>query len=470
MSHREESVGGGDDAGDTACGQQVLVAFEGDGAGVGELSWGQRELWHVVEEKHTWLPIGTVLALPAGTTVEDAVADLRFVMCRYPSMRTRLRLDPDGPKQVVSSSGEIALEIVDAADDADPAEVAEQVRKRYWDRYYDFVSEWPVRMAVVRHRGALTHRVWVMCHLVTDGTGARVILSELAGRETTSSAAPPLEQARWQNSPAGQRQCDAALRHWERILRDVPAHRFPQRTETVAPRYWEATFESLAMHLALRAISARTGVEVPSVLLAVFAVALARVTGINPVVVVLVVNNRFRPGLARTVSPIIHPGLCRIDVPDATVDEAVAATRRRAMTAYKYAYYYPPRREEIIERVNRERGEPVDLECSLNDSRLTPRSETGPPPTPEQVRAALSHSSFEWTRRQDHRPFDKLYVTVEDVPGTIRLAVVTDTHHVSPDDTQAVIRGMEQVAVAAACDPAARTQVPAAAVSATAVP
>jgi hypothetical protein len=440
---------------------QLLVDFEGGGAGVGELSWGQRELWQVMADRKVWLPIGVVRPLPAGTTVDDAVADLRFVISRYPSMRTRLRFDPDGPKQVVSAAGQIPLEMVEVADGEDPAEVAEQVWQGYRGKDYDFVSEWPVRMAVVRHRGVLTHRVWVMCHLVTDGTGARIIVSELAERDTSGSGAAlsPLEQARWQASPAGQRQCEMTLRYWDKILRSVSARRFPVRDGTPHPRYWEAQFESLATHLAVRAVSARTGVEVPSVLLGVFAVALARVTGINPVAVTLVVNNRFRPGLAGTVSPIMQPGICVIDVPDGTVDETVAHARRRAITAYKYAYHDPPQREELIARVGQERGEEVDLECSLNNIRIAPRDESGPPPTPEQVRAALLHTSFEWTQKQDHRPSNRLYVTVEDVVDTLQLTVSADTHHVSPVDVEAFIRGMEEVAVAAALDPAAPTDV-----------
>jgi hypothetical protein len=217
------------------------------------------------------------------------------------------------------------------------------------------------------------------------------------------------------------------------------------------------------MGLALRAIAARTGAEVSSVLLTAFAVALVRVTGVNPVVTVLLVNNRFRPGLARTVSPIMHAGLCVIDVPDGTVDEAVARTRSRAITAYKYAYYDPMRREELIARVNRERGEEVDLECSINDSRLTPRRRAGGVPTPGEIRDALPRTDFRWLQRQDHRPYDKLYVTVDDVPDSLRFTVVADTHHVPSGDVEAFIRGMEEVAVAAALDASTRTRVLAAA-------
>jgi hypothetical protein len=448
--------------------RHVPVRFAGSGAGVGELSWGQRELWHAIHMRRTWLPVGGVFPLPTGTLLEDVLADLRFVMSRYPAMRTRLRFDPDRPDrplQVVHASGGIPLEIVDVDQAEDPSAVADQVGAHYCRNDYDFSCEWPVRTGVIRHRGALTHRVWVMCHLVTDGFGSRVIIEDREARARGlapgGAGLPPLEQARWQGSPAGQRQCASALRYWEKMLRAVSARRFPAYAGTHRPRYREARFVSRAMFLAVRTICARTGVESASVLLTTFAVALARMTGINPLVVLLVVNNRFRPGLARTVSPLIQPGLCVVDLPDTTVIDAVARIRSRALVAYKHAYHDPPQREELIERVKVERGEEVDLECAFNDRRLTHRLDAGPAPAPEQVRAALPDTVFEWTQQQDERPYDKLYVYVDDVPETIQLTVVTDTHYLAPGDVENCVRTMEQVAVEAALDPAARTGIPA---------
>jgi hypothetical protein len=443
--------------------ERVPVRFEGDGAGAGELTWGQRELWEQMRQRQTWMPVGGVLRLPPGTTVADVAADLRFVMSRYPSMRTRLRFDPDGPRQVVAAAGELELEVVDAADGADPARVAIDVWLRYWQRDYDFTTEWPVRMAVVRHRGVPDRRVWMMCHLVTDGIGGRVILQELADRDRSAAgtAMPPLAQARWQGSPAGQRQCQAALRHWEKVLRAAPAQRFPPPDGRPPARYWQARLDSPAMHLAVRAISERTGVESASVLLAVFAVAQARVTGRPPVVTQVVASNRFRPGLARTVSPIAQNGLCAIEVPDTTVDDVVTRTRRRAMVAYKHAYYDPTRRDALIARVSRERGKAIDLDCVFNDRRLKPRELAGgPPATPERIRAALPDSRFEWTHQQDQVQFDGLSVNIEDVSEPVQITMPFDTHRIAPSDVEACLRGMEEVAVAAGCDPAARTRLP----------
>src|SRR5258705_11462726 len=92
---------------------------------------------------------------------------------------------------------------------------------------YDIVEEWPVRMGVVRHHGVPTHLSTVMCHLVTDGYGGRLFLREVADRHNAPpvTGTQPLEQARWQGSPAGHRQSTAALRQWEKALRTLPPAR-----------------------------------------------------------------------------------------------------------------------------------------------------------------------------------------------------------------------------------------------------
>ena len=441
---------------------RLPVAFAGHGAGIGELSWGQRELWGYMQRIDSWHPIGAVLTLPGDTTVADAVADLEFAMSNYPSMRTRLLLDPGGlPKQVVAASGQTWLEVVDAADDDDPADVAAAAFNHYRDADYNVVTDWPVRVAVIRHRGRLTHQAWVMSHLVTDGTGGLVILKELAARDATGSrqAPTPLEQARWQASPAGQRQCAGALRYWEKALRGLSTNRFPSRVQRPYPRYWQGLFTSRALHLAARTIAMRAGAEVSSVLLALFCVALARVTGINPVAVMTVVSNRFRPGLAETVSPIMQTGLAVIEVPDATIDEVVRYTKRRVMTTYKDAYYDPPQRDALIARLGAERGEPLDLTCVFNDRRLKHQAGSGPMASEQDVLAALADTNLKWTHKQDVHEFEGLGVQLDDVPDTVQMTITCDIHHVAPEDVAATLHGMVELSVAAMRDPDTRAGV-----------
>jgi hypothetical protein len=449
--------------------QVIPVRFEGEGAGEEQLTWGQGDLWEAMRRLRTWLPIGGAIPLPAGTTVDQVVARLRFLISRHQSLRTRLRVGPDGrARQVLTRSGELPLELVDTPDGKDPATLAEQVAQRFRETGYDFVTDWPVRVAVIRYRQVPTHQVMIMCHLATDAAGAAAMLADLAGRdpETGQAAGPvpgrqPLAQARWQRSPAGARQSDAALRHWESWLRTIPPGRFGDSADPRQPRYWQVRFRSPAMWLAVRAFADRTGADDSSVLLTLFAVALARASRVNPAVTRVIVNNRFRPGLADVVAPISHAGLLVVDVAGVTVDEALARTRRRAMATYKYAYYDPYRMLELVDRVGRERGEPVDIGCFFNDRRLAGQpAPGGAVPTRDQVHAALPDTTYRCELQQD-APLERLFVSVDDAPDAVDLTVLTDTHYLSPADLEACLRGMEELAVAAAFDPAASTGIPA---------
>jgi hypothetical protein len=440
--------------------ERIVVPFEGDGAGVGELAWGQQEIWSAMRRQESWLPVGGWLPLPAGTTVDDMVAELRYLVSRHQSMRTRLRFEPDGEvRQVVSGSGELVLEVVDA-DGADPADVAEQVTRRYKGTPFDYVEDWPVRAAVIRRDGVPTHIVEILCHLVTDAAGGAAMMADLANRDPVTGEAKdppppmqPLQQAAWQRSPAGQRQNAKALRYWETMLREISPRRFRGSSDRRRPRHWEAIFDSPAMELAVPAIAQRANTDTSTVLFAAFAAAVGRVTRINPVVTQVVVSNRFWPGLADVVSPVNQTGLCAVDVADVPFAEVVSRARRAVMGAYKAAYYDSRQLEELAERVARERGEEVDIACFFNDRRVQRREDPPAVPTPDRLRSAQQRTTFRWARQQDE-PFERLFVHVEDSADSMVLSICADTHYVSPADMQACMRGMERLTIEAVLDPA----------------
>lgn len=437
---------------------RVVVGFGGDGAGAAELSWGQMDIWQAMVRQESWLPNGVWLPLPAGTTVEELAGRLRYVMSRYPTARTRLSFALDGtPRQVVSAAGEIALEVVDAGD-GDPEQVADALRLRYQHTAYDFTADWPIRMGAVRKHGALTHLVIVMCHLVADGAGALVLFEELDARSAAPvPAAQPLEQARWQSSPAGRKQNTAALRHWESVLRAMPPRQFPDSTDPRQPRHWRGEFVSYALGPALAAVRARTGAAAAPALLGLFAVALARVTGINPVAVRPMVHNRFRPGLDRVVCMLAQYGVCLLDVAGVSLAEAVDRAQRASLTSYKNAYYNPVELEGLVRRVVAERGGELELPCYFNDRTVLAKPDASAPAVP--LREAVAQGTFRWTTRQD-TPFEPLIVHVDDVPGAVQATMFMDTHVISPADGEALLRGLEAAAVEAALDPAAPTAVP----------
>ena len=444
---------------------KVVVPFSGPGSGSAELTWGQQTVWRGIEAKGApmWL-LGNE-PTPPGATVQDIADLLAYIMGRHQSMRTMLAF-PDGEpiRQVVSESGEIELEVHDVDDGADALAYAKALELSWLEWPLDYTTQWPVRMAVVRQHGVPAHRVTAMNHLVTDGFGVMAYLADLDARDPVSNTAPgpvtamePLEEARWQASPAGQRRTGITEKYWERMLREIPASRFQHPAEAPEPHCWHLTFESPAAYLAIQAIGARTEVDTSPVVLAAFAVALARVTGINPAVLRVYVNNRFRPRLANAVSPIAQTCPCVIDVADATFDEAVSRAYYASLTAYKNAYFVPVRIRTLLAQASAERGEDIDLNLVYNDRRMgSPREAAGSVPSAADIAAALPRTKL---KIEESPPGDFCHIHVMDSPDTLSVLVAFTNDYVSRADVERLLHEVESLVVAAAFDPAVPTGV-----------
>lgn len=433
--------------------EQIMVAFEGDGAGEGELSWGQKENWATISALASWLPLGGVTALPEGMTVETILDTLRYTMGRYPSLRTRLRLDTGRPIQVVHASGHLPLDVIDAGDD-DPAEVAEAVCRRYRDTGLDFTAEWPLRMATILHRGRPTHMAAMISHLAADAAGLGVMLREMATQDAAPvDGLPPLAQAQWQRSAAGRRHGAAAMRYWEEVFRTIEPDRFSNPGAADQPRYWHGRFDSWALLPPVRALAAASGLGTSTVLMTLLAVGLYQVNGINPVVIRPIVGNRFRPGLADVVCTVAQAGICVLDVAGVPFGEALQRVQRSVMKGYKYAYFDHEDMVELRARVERERGVELDTSLFINDrhdvsaaaravrSASAPQRGSGDGPPPSTLR---------WLRGHDDPPHDKLFVEVDDIPGGLRISFHVDSAAISRADVEKMVRRMDEIAAEAA--------------------
>jgi hypothetical protein len=448
---------------DLSASEQLPVAFEGPGAGSGPLSWGQIESWNAVRTLGHWMPIGGALPVKPGTTVQDVAGELCHHLSRHPSLRTLLRIPAGGgtPTQVVHGRGRAVLEVYEAGG-ADPCDVASAVAGRYRDTDLDFTAEYPIRMAVVQRDGVPTHVVALVSHFAADGAGAQVMLRDVAERPAAPVAGrQPLDQAQWQASPAGRRQNEAAQRHFEAILRTISPARFRTPASPRQPRFWRATFDSSALPLALRALTARTGADPSATLLAVFAMAVHATCGFDPVVVRPLVSNRFRPGLADVVCTAVQAGLCQVPVAGLPFEEVAGHARRAAMSAYKLAYFDQRDLFALVERIGAERGERLEIGCFLNDRRDPSAGAGGPTPTAAQIRAALPRSAFDWVVRRDAPGFEPMILDVEDTPTGLRCTAHTDTAYISPTDTTVLLHHLERIAVAAALTPPAHRPGPA---------
>jgi len=439
--------------------ERVPVAFDGQGSGSGSLTWGQTEIWLTMTQKG-WLCLGGTLPLEPGTTVEAVAEELRFMVSRFPSMRTRLRFDGGGlPSQVLSASGRTVLEVYDAEGEDGARELAATVDVHYRTATRDFENEWPVRMAVVRRDGVPAYQVVYSCHLVTDGGGAQIIGRDMAARDTSPpSGTEQLDLARWQHSEAGRRQSAASLRYWEKTLRAVEPQPVSASGDRREPRHWTAELSSPALQLAVQAIAGRTGADSASVLLALYAIALGRRGALSPAVIRAQSSNRFRPGLAGMVSNLVQTGICVIETADSTVDQVVARAQRDAMAAYKHAYHDPAGFAALLARdASRRRPEASPWDgyswAFLNDRRGNGQDGDGKPVTAERLGSELARSAFRWSMKKDN-PFEPLFLHIHGTAGAIVLTMCADTHCLAPAEIEGVVRDMEAIAVAAALDAA----------------
>lgn len=443
----------------------VPVPFSGEGSGEGELAFGQLGLWQSIVNSGNSKTVAYVADVAPGTTVA-AVADmLGFMVDRHQSLRTTLVLR-DGarpPRQRVSTSGVIPLLVV-AAGDEDPAEVAEALSAHWQVVPFAFETEWPVRMGAVVRDGddttSVTHVVTVILHTSIDAFGLSALAADIGARDPVTGAAAgpvtalaPLAQAAWEATPAGRRQNERSLHYLEQVLSTAPAHLFgPPRYDGDA-RYEVVRYRSRAIAMACHAVAARDRGDDSPVLLTAFLVGAARITGVNPLATIVLVSNRFRPGLADSVSSLLKVTPFVFDIADRTVGEAVAAVTGKALNAYKNAYYDAYEQEERVRRIERERGETLDLSCYYNDRRQQDRVHAGvAPPTGDEIRAALADSELSW-KQEASISKAKLYLSIDDPPGAVELVLSVDRRYFSRDDMTALALAIEEVAVQAAIEP-----------------
>jgi hypothetical protein len=435
----------------------VIVQFEGDGSGVEDLSWGQREIWAMMRGNSSSLPLGGVRPLPPESAVADVAAGLGFIMSRHQSLRTTVRFGPDDhASQVVHAAGEIVLEVVDAGD-REPSEVATAVAAGYMSRLFDYENEWPVRMAVITHRGTATHIAEAFCHLALDTFGLAVLHDdfdrhvEQPGSLTAPvTALPPLEQARRQRGPGGRRAHEASMRYQLRLFDAVPERQLTESATPRQPRFWVLNWESPAAFRALGILSARLGLSTSPVLIAAFCVALTSITvSTERAAFHLVVNNRFRPGFAGSVSPVMASCPCVVDVADAPFEEVARRAWQASLGAYKHAYYDWEAKRDAFEALAAERGVDPDWHVIFNDRRVSSRELDDASSALGPLRDELSRTALTWGEPTD-MPEEKIFLNICDVPGTLSCELRADTNYVSPADMTSLVTRIESVLVDAA--------------------
>ena len=457
---------------------QVAVAFAGNHAGTEPLTWGQKAILQDMRDSGNQFTMAGMAELPDGSTVADAATLLSNLMGRHAAMRMRLGTDSAGhPCQEVVASGQTSLDILTLPDDVDRAVLGDYVRDLMdtWPLTpFDFYRDWPLRMAVIRHRGECLCLVWVLSHLAADGGGHILLLGDFqpsapCGRSANGQPRPQiLDVARNEQTPQLRQLSSRTMRYWESQLRHIPRQTFSGPVLTADPAgqlRWQARFSSYAAHLAMLAIARRTGVDASRVTLAIIATSIGRVVGARQLTIKVTVNNRFRPGLADVIAPVSQVSVVTIDVADSSIDEVVARTRSGSLTAGMRAYYDPDDLAELTARLDAERGYPARVTCRVNDQRAMVMREPDATDigevTKDQVRQRLAETSLTWLGPKPNM-YEQVNILVENKSDVVSLHMMWDLSCLTTGQVEYLLRGVEEIAVEAAFDPAARTKVSAA--------
>jgi hypothetical protein len=434
------------------------------------LTWGQKAILRDMLATGWTHNNSGAHPLPAGSTVPEIAARLGRLMSEHPALRMRLGTDADGePCQIVAASGEIDLEVVTFPDELD-RHVAIDYGNTLW---FDWMmtplaghSPWLLRMAVMQHRGAAVYLVLTVGHLVADGTGTLLLMAglgigELAGRAVDPDAVRAIDLARREQTPELRRVSDRAMAYWADQLRYLPPLTFgePRYPDgRLGKRYWHGRFNSPAAYLAVLAIAQRTRTDTSRVLLAVIAIAVGRATGLDRLTTYVIVNNRFRPGLADVIGSLSQDSVLTMDL-RGNVDDVVIRTRTLAMLAWLQAYYDPDQLDELTERLDAERGHPARITCRISDRRFSTRPATeakvrGFSVTREAIEARLPETFIAWDGWLDNLP-EQAFINIEDRHETVWLQLVFDMAVFTTEQVETMLRAVEEVAVEAAFDPAA---------------
>jgi hypothetical protein len=451
---------------------RMMVKFTGSEAGVEPLTWGQKAIWQDMQDSGDQFSMPGSIELPDGSTVQDAAARVSALLVRHAALRMRLGSDRAGlPCQEVARSGQLGLDILTFPDDADQADMTRYIEHLVttWPlERFDFHLDWPLRIAVLRHRGACLHLVWVLSHLSADG-GAHTLL------EADLDADGPIgRRAAWHPNVLDIAQAEKTselrqlsrhtMRYWESELRHIPPLTFSEsadRPGQPGPRYWQARFSSPAAYLAMLAISKRTGTDASRVTLAVIATAIGRVIGVHPLTIKVMANNRFRPGMANVIAPIAQNSVVTFKVASTSIDEVVRQARSATLTAGMRAYYDPDDLREVTARLDAERGYPAVVSCRVNDQRAMitrTHADADLGVTPEHVVGTLAESALTWLGPKENM-HEQVHIIVENRCEVVSLHMMWDGWSLTEEQVEAVLRGVEEVAVEAAFDPTAPTKV-----------
>lgn len=432
------------------------LAFAALDEGSGELTWGQRFVWDILESlapDNHYISLRLRVYLAADATRERVLGALHALVRRHEVLRTRFTTGPDGePRQACDGAGELPVEFVETV----PGRVrrlAEQEEERLWHEPFRHDSQWPLKVSVIVAEGRPRQVVFVFSHLAVDAWGCTVLRRDFLELLRNGAAEPELTgwqsraRAAFEGSAQGRRANDVSLAYWRRMLETAPQTAFPNLPEAgETPLFPGVGLQSVALAAAAQAVAARHRVSPAAALVAALSTVIGLRTGTDLVPLALAAGNRFTPADTSSVGTfyLVAPALIRLD-PD-----SLATTLRTAHQASALAYLRgqsdPRDVARLVETTNAERGVTVGLMSTVN---VAPEpGAAGPPPalTAADLRELTASTVITDLEGRDKEQL-KLYFHVKALRSRAVIELFCDSRYLDAASARKLLAGLETVLI-----------------------
>jgi hypothetical protein len=303
---------------------------------------GQLSVWRDIERMppdRTWegnLSVGW--RVPPGISAHEVWAAVRALAQRHESLRTVYDLRTRRMRQRV-----LPVQDVMAAARRGEITVAERAKleARELRHAFDLAAEPSWRAWLVLASGRPHEILVVIHHIAADGTATNVLgrdFQVLLAHGQLNPAPQPRQLAAQQHSEREVAALEAAEAYWRRTLVDAGSVTAPPvpRGEVV-----RADLHTGVPAEAAQQIAARLSVSLPSLLLAVYAQALASTFKLERLLLYPTSSNRFHPAYSDLVSSLNQWVPVLFDADERPFPQQAAGLHWRSFKALKYGCYNP---------------------------------------------------------------------------------------------------------------------------------
>jgi hypothetical protein len=423
-------------------------------------------VWTCVEElgvDPAAFNLARIVDVPAGCDTERVLMALAGVVHAHDALRTVLSRSDGGLRQTAAGSGNLEVVIHEATTD-DPRTAARAAAETMASGRFGR-GEWQIRATLITHRGRPRHAVVVCGHLAVDHEGLALALGDLealmAGRTASPRSRQPLDQAAFEQSPAGQAVSARALAHMSRTLAKGPVTLFDYPARPAAPPHFHRlVMRSEAVTVALAGAAQRLRVSTAAVLLAATATVLGRHTGHGRAGLRVICANRNSDGQRDLVGTLAWDGVISLDVGEQPFDETVRKCFRASLAMNSRSHYDPGAARRLWCEHEVRLGATQDLSAHVNDMRDAPTDPVARVPTD-------ASSLWELTRRTTVAEAPcadngdaRFYLSARNRERSTVLSLVCDTRYFAPDAMHRLLLAVEGIVTAAANGAAAERQPP----------